>query len=74
VTVGATSISRADLERVIARGEQFAVTVFGYCTISDEVTPDLIERAIASIRCIGVLNAAPAVREALKRKEVAADG
>ncbi|HEY7832539.1 MAG TPA: helix-turn-helix domain-containing protein [Ktedonobacterales bacterium] len=74
VTVGATSFGRADLEQVIARGEQLAITVYGYCTFSTEVTPDLIERAIASIRCIGVLNAAPAVREALKRKEVAADG
>ena len=69
VTIGAQSFHRAELEQVIARGEQLDINVSGYCSFADDVTPDLIERAIARLRYRGVLSATPAVREALRRKE-----
>ncbi|MEO7003037.1 MAG: helix-turn-helix domain-containing protein [Ktedonobacterales bacterium] len=69
VVIGALAYKRTDLEQVIARGEQLAINVSGYCSFADDVTPDLIDRAIARLRYRGVLSATPAVREALRRKE-----
>jgi hypothetical protein len=68
-TLGMMMYSRKDLERVIARGEQLNILLAGYCHFADDITPDLIERAIGRFRFRGKLSASPEVREALKRKE-----
>jgi DNA-binding transcriptional ArsR family regulator len=67
--VGAALYSRRDLERYIAKGEQLDINIVGYLSFKDDVTPDLIERAIARLHYRGVLTASPAALEALKRKE-----
>ncbi|HEU5199491.1 MAG TPA: helix-turn-helix domain-containing protein [Ktedonobacterales bacterium] len=67
---GGFSYSRKGLEEVIAQGKQLDIQVLGYCSFADDVTPDLVDRAIARFRCRGKVNASPEVREALKRKEV----
>jgi len=69
VVIGALGYNRADLKQVIAQGAQLDINVSGYCSFADDVTPDLVERAIARLRYRGVLTATPAVREALRRKE-----
>jgi hypothetical protein len=69
VFAGAMTYARKDLERAIARGETLDINVLGYCSFAADVTPELVERAVARFRCRGVVSAPPAVREALKRKE-----
>ncbi|MGH2505381.1 MAG: helix-turn-helix domain-containing protein [Ktedonobacterales bacterium] len=67
--VGALTYNRADLQRVLAAGEQLEIDVVGYLAFSDDVTPELIDRAIVRLRYRGMLSASSVVLEALKRKE-----
>jgi DNA-binding transcriptional ArsR family regulator len=68
VVVGAFIYSRNDLERVLARGERLDLNVVGVCSFADDVSPELVERAIARFRHRGLLQAPDAVRDVLKRK------
>lgn len=67
--VGALTYSRDDLERVIAAGEWLDIDVLGYLSFSDDVTAELIDRAILHLRYRGVLSASRNVLDAVKRKE-----
>lgn len=69
VMAGAVSLRRSDLEEAIAQNRQLDISAIGVCTVPDDVTPDLIERAIGRFRHRGVLNASAKVRDALTRKE-----
>ncbi|HEU4851245.1 MAG TPA: CopG family transcriptional regulator [Telluria sp.] len=62
---GLQTYSRADLERVVAAGEQLEIHVLGLATLEDDVTPELAVAAIASIRVLGAFIAPPAVKSAL---------
>ena len=63
--LGLRHYSRSDLEEVIKRGERLDIVVLGLASIADDVTPELAQRAIASIRILGALHARPAVKTAL---------
>ncbi len=69
VVAGAFTLKRSDLEEAIAQNRQIDISAIGVCTLADDITPELVEQAISHFRHRGVLNASPAVREALKRKE-----
>jgi hypothetical protein len=69
VIAGLYTVKRSDLEEVIAQHRQISISALGACTFADDITPELVEQAISHFRHRGVLNASPAVREALKRKE-----
>ena len=69
VVAGAFTLKRSDLEGAIAQNRQLDISALGVCTFADDITPELVEQAISHFRHRGVLNASPAVREALKRKE-----
>jgi hypothetical protein len=69
VAAGALIYSRDELERVVAAGERLDLNVVGYLSFGADVTPDLVDRAIAHLRYRGVLSAPSDVREALKQKE-----
>lgn len=69
VIAGAASFDRAELERAVAQGERLVISVFGGVTFASDVTPELADRAIERFRYRGILNASPAVREVLTRKE-----
>lgn len=69
VSAGATSFSSAQLEEALTQSRQLDISVLGVCIFTDDVTADLIDRAIAHFRHRGILTASPEVREALKRKE-----
>lgn len=70
MTAGATEYTRKELEQVAARGEALDINALGFCRFADDVSAELVERAIARFRCRGVVVASPEVRDALKRKEV----
>lgn len=67
--VGMVVYSRDELEETVAAGEQLDINVTGYLSFSDNVSPDLVNRAIARLSYRGVLNAKSDVREALRSKE-----
>lgn len=57
---------RKDLEKAVAKGERKSFNVIGLLVIDDDVTPELADQAIESIRVRGSFRASPAVKEALK--------
>jgi Arc/MetJ-type ribon-helix-helix transcriptional regulator len=57
---------RKDLEKTVAKGERKSFNVIGILVIDDDVTPELADQAIESIRVRGSFRASPAVKEALK--------
>ncbi len=65
LTVGLQHYSRADLEAVVAAGQQLQVQVVGLARIADDVPPELASAAIASVTVLGAFQASPAVRRAL---------
>lgn len=69
VVAGAALYSRKELERVVAAGDQLDLNIVGYLSFSDDVTAELVDRAVARLRYRGVLTASPDVLKALKRKE-----
>jgi DNA-binding transcriptional ArsR family regulator len=71
---GGLTYTRTDLERAVARGKLLDITVLGTCVFADDVTPELVDRAIQRFRLLGALSASPEVRAALKRKERPATG
>jgi DNA-binding transcriptional ArsR family regulator len=71
-TAGATEYSRDQLEQIVARGQTLDINALGYCRFADDIPAALVEQAIGSFRCRGVLSASPEVRAVLKRKELKA--
>jgi hypothetical protein len=65
LTVGLQHYSRADLEKVVAAGQQLQVQVVGLARIADDVAPELARGAIESVTVLGAFQASPAVRRAL---------
>jgi DNA-binding transcriptional ArsR family regulator len=68
LVAGVTHYARKELEQVFAGGQVLDLYVLGACIFADDVTPDLVERAVHSFRLWGKLSASPEVREVLKRK------
>jgi Arc/MetJ-type ribon-helix-helix transcriptional regulator len=65
LTLGLQHFSRADLETVVAAGQQLEVQVVGLARIAEDVTPELARAAIASVTVLGAFQASAAVRRAL---------
>ena len=63
--MGLQRYSRAELERVVAAGEELEIHVLGLATLEDDVTPELATAAIASIRVLGAFIASATVKQAL---------
>ena len=71
--VGATGYNRAELEKILAKGQRLNIEVVGICSFADDVTADLADRAVSHLRIVGKLYASPAVREVLMKKARLAD-
>lgn len=65
ITVGALHYSSADLEPYRASGQKVAISVLGLLTLAQDVTPELAEQSIASVKVLGVFRASRAVKETL---------
>jgi len=68
LSVGVIGFNRADLDRVIADGEQLDIRVVGMLVLKNDITPELAKAAIRTLKVSGVLNASPAVKEALSNR------
>jgi Arc/MetJ-type ribon-helix-helix transcriptional regulator len=63
--LGLHRYGRAELETVVADGQQLDIHVMGLAVIEDDVPPELAVAAIASVQVLGAFLAAPAVKQAL---------
>jgi DNA-binding transcriptional ArsR family regulator len=68
IALGSVTYGRADLERAVDRGEALDITVYGHASFAGDVTPDLVERAVARFHHHGSLTASPEVQEVLEQK------
>jgi DNA-binding transcriptional ArsR family regulator len=65
---GSTRYTNEFFEEAIANGAARNIYFLGNCTFADDVSPELVDRAIAGFHIWGRLQASPEVREVLKRK------
>lgn len=63
--LGQHRYSRKELEDVVAAHQRLEIHVLGLAVIEDDVTPELADRAIASVQVLGAFIAAPATRQVL---------
>ncbi len=64
--MGIIDYSRDYLEKKVAKGERQSFNIIGMLILDDDVTPELADKAIESIRVRGVFRAPEAVKEVLK--------
>jgi len=58
--------SRKDLEKTVAKGERKSFNLIGMLVIENDVSPELADQAIESVRVRGSFRASPAVKAVLK--------
>jgi Arc/MetJ-type ribon-helix-helix transcriptional regulator len=63
--LGLRHYTRTDLEAARDRGEMLHINVLGLATLAPDVTPELAQAVIASVKVLGALHASPAVKAAL---------
>ena len=68
LSLGLFHLSRAELEKAVAAGEQLHIRVVGLARIADDVSPELAKAAIASMEVLGAFHASKAVRDALSQR------
>ena len=66
--LGVYTLDREFFERAIDKGKKGKIQVAGMLIVKEDVTPEHIEKAVASVRVYGVLKASPEVKEALQDK------
>jgi Arc/MetJ-type ribon-helix-helix transcriptional regulator len=64
--MGVMSFNLADLQKIILADKQIDIIVIGLLRLSPDVTPEVAERAIASVRVRGKMNIPDDVREHLQ--------
>lgn len=64
-------ISRRDLEKLSEAGKKTDIDLVGILVADDDVTPDLIERTVASAKVCGRIIANSSVKQALLARGVA---
>ncbi len=65
---GIVFLDRRDLEAARRKGQQLDLSIIGLLSFAADVTPDLADETIRSLRVYGSLRASPEVKEVLKRK------
>ena len=65
MVLGLHRVTRQDLEKALAAGEQLHIQVLGLATIDEDVPAQLAARTIGSITVLGALRARPEVKAVL---------
>jgi Arc/MetJ-type ribon-helix-helix transcriptional regulator len=63
--MGALSYGRKALEEERREGRRLKLHLVGYLSIADDVTPDLAQATIESLKVLGIFKASPEVKAAL---------
>lgn len=66
--IGILAYGRQDLLRFSAAGQKVRLTCVGLIVLLDDVTPELVDKVIDSVRSYGSIRASAPVREILKGK------
>jgi Arc/MetJ-type ribon-helix-helix transcriptional regulator len=66
--LGLRDITRTELEAALQRGEVLHVKVVGLARIGSDVTPDLADATIGSIKVLGTLQAPAGVKAVLRNR------
>ena len=66
--VGAAIYGRKTLEQLVAKGMQLDINVVGLCMFSKDVTAQLAQAAVRSLKVRGTLRASPEVKAALRER------
>jgi Arc/MetJ-type ribon-helix-helix transcriptional regulator len=66
--VGVQVLDKEKLELAIERGRKVKINVVGMLKVGADVTPELVERGIGSVKVYGVLRASPEVKKAFQSK------
>ena len=66
--IGAIALDKKAFETVIQKGIKMKIRVVGMLNLSDDITPELIDRAVDSAKVYGVVRASQKAKEALKSK------
>jgi Arc/MetJ-type ribon-helix-helix transcriptional regulator len=66
--LGLRDITRTELEAAMQRGEVLHVKVVGLARIGSDVTPDLADATIGSIKVLGTLQAPAGVKAVLRNR------
>lgn len=64
--MGIFEYSRKDLEKTMSKGERKGFNVIGMLVLNNDITPELADNAIESVRVHGVFKASAGVKEVLK--------
>lgn len=65
MVLGILTYDRAHLEKLAQRGERLTIRVLGMLLIDDDVSPELAQQTIESIKVLGTFKANKAIQEAL---------
>ncbi|MHB8756974.1 MAG: CopG family transcriptional regulator [Bacillota bacterium] len=67
-TVGLLFLGRSDLEAARRKGQRLDLNIIGLLSFGADVTPELADEAITTLRVYGSLRASPEVKRVLKGK------
>ncbi|GAB1469780.1 CopG family transcriptional regulator [Chloroflexota bacterium] len=65
--IGAFYYSKADLEKYKARSEQVKMSVVGFFSLANDITPALAVEVVESIKVYGIFQAKSEVKDALMK-------
>jgi Arc/MetJ-type ribon-helix-helix transcriptional regulator len=65
LVLGVLLYNHRDLEKSLAKGEMLDIRIVGMVILSKDITPELARQTIRSLQVFGVLQASPAVKDAL---------
>lgn len=63
--LGVLGFTASDLEASLARGERLKISVVGILTLSQDITPELADKAIESVHVRGALHGSSQVKDVL---------
>lgn len=64
--LGLREVTRGELETAVQAGQVLHIKVVGLARIAPDISPELARTAIGSLTVLGALQAAPAIKAALK--------
>ncbi|NHJ46385.1 MAG: hypothetical protein FK733_01235 [Asgard group archaeon] len=68
--LGMLGLSKKDLQKAIEEGIKYRIRVAGLLYLTNNITPELIDKGIESAKVYGIIRASPKNREALKKLRV----
>ena len=66
--IGIYVLDRREFEKVIEQGRLMKIFVVGMLKLTKDVTPDLVEKAVDSVKVYGVVRGSPKVKKILQSK------